>query len=276
MMRFIGAMLTLLVAISASGDLSESQQRALLAEAQAAYDRGVQLKSIDRAKSRAAFETAIDRFDLVVDSGVRNGRLYYDLANAHVQAGSLGDGIAAYRRAQRLMPGDGRIESNLRYARSQVKPQIPPHSASALMETVLFWHAGLSISAKAIWLAASWMVLWSIVLVHRFTPVPGVFWMVVAAGLVALGMGGSLAIDVAASQGTSSGVVVSDGVIVRKGNGAAYAPQFEEPINQGLEFEVLEQRPEWLLIELPDGQSGWIPSIDAELLTISGDGRATV
>jgi tetratricopeptide (TPR) repeat protein len=270
------ALVMLFLAPKTHGDLSQSQKVTLLEEAQSAYDRGVDLTSIDRTRSRAAFTTAVDRFSLVVASGVENGQLYYDLGNAYVQAGSLGAAIASYRRAQRLLPGDGRIEANLRYARSEVKPQIPPHTAGALMEVVLFWHTGLSMSAKAIWLAAAWLTLWLLVLAHRFASIPGLWWAVTAAGIVTVGMGGSLAIEVSASQGTSSGVVVSDGVIVRKGNGASYAPQFQEPINQGLEFEVLDQRPDWLLIELPDGTSGWIPTIDTELLTVGSNSGTTV
>jgi hypothetical protein len=56
-------------------------------------------------------------------------------------------------------------------------------------------------------------------------------------------------------------------VVVRKGNAQSYSPQFEEPVNQGLEFRVLEAHPNWLHIELFNGQSGWIPRSDAEIIS---------
>ena len=52
-----------------------------------------------------------------------------------------------------------------------------------------------------------------------------------------------------------------------KATTTSYSPQFEEPVNQGLEFRVLEERPDWLHIELHNGESGWIPRSDAEVIS---------
>jgi hypothetical protein len=53
--------------------------------------------------------------------------------------------------------------------------------------------------------------------------------------------------------------VQRDGVIVRKGDAASYQPTFDEPINRGVEFRILESRPVWLHVEFRNGQDGWIP-----------------
>jgi len=61
-------------------------------------------------------------------------------------------------------------------------------------------------------------------------------------------------------------VVLVDDVIARKGNGEGFEPQFEEPLHQGVEFEVLDRRPGWFQVELADGQRGWIRTDQAALI----------
>ena len=59
---------------------------------------------------------------------------------------------------------------------------------------------------------------------------------------------------------------MADEVIVRKGNSTSYEPQFNQPLYEGVEFTLIERRGDWLRIELPDGNSGWISADQAELI----------
>ena len=63
-----------------------------------------------------------------------------------------------------------------------------------------------------------------------------------------------------------AGVIVAAEVVVRKGNGESYAPQFPQPLHAGTEFAVLEERGPWLAIQLDNGTSGWIRRESASLL----------
>ena len=54
------------------------------------------------------------------------------------------------------------------------------------------------------------------------------------------------------------GVLVADGVEVRKGNGESYALQLSQPLHRGTEFLVQEERGAWLALQLDNGVSGWI------------------
>ena len=51
---------------------------------------------------------------------------------------------------------------------------------------------------------------------------------------------------------------IKDGVIARKGDGENYAPAFTKPLPEGSEFRLLQARADWVLIELPGAQQGWI------------------
>ena len=67
----------------------------------------------------------------LIDDGVDNGKLYYNLGNAQLQIGDLGQAIVSYRRAERLIPNDSNLRENLRFARSLCRNQIPTATGRA-------------------------------------------------------------------------------------------------------------------------------------------------
>ena len=73
----------------------------------------------------------------------------------------------------------------------------------------------------------------------------------------------TVAVDMLAPNFYPQGVTIRDGVMVRKGNGEGFEPQFAEPLSQGVEFRVLEKRPGWLRIRLGDEKTGWIAANQA-------------
>ena len=88
----------------------------------------------------------------------------------------------------------------------------------------------------------------------------------VAAGIAALLVLGSLAYEAVAQRGTALGVIVVPDTVARQGDGHSYESAFREPLHAGAEFRVLEERPDWYRVELPDGSSCWLPAADVELL----------
>ena len=71
-------------------DLTRDQQVKILDEAQASYDKAASLLRSDPESADAMFRESSDRFQLLIDSGIINGDLYYDLGNACLQSGDLG------------------------------------------------------------------------------------------------------------------------------------------------------------------------------------------
>ena len=63
-----------------------------------------------------------------------------------------------------------------------------------------------------------------------------------------------------------SGVITTNEVVARQGDGVNYTSSFKEPLHEGTEFDLLEQRPGWLHIRLSDGSKGWITEGSAELI----------
>ena len=241
-----------------------------LQAAQTAYDQGVESARTDSAAAQKYFAQAANGFDKVVKSGVTNGKLLYNLGNAQVQAKQIGSGIGSYLQAQRIMPGDSQLQSNLAHARTLVKDRFDS-GGGILMEDVSDWWHLISFNSRLTLAGMFWIAAWSIAafLLHQPTAarhetarvlVRRAAWGLAMCGVI---LGATVVSDITAAQLWPQGVTTSDGVMVRKGNGDGFDPQFAEPLSQGVEFRVLQRRPGWLLIRLGDGKSGWISATQA-------------
>lgn len=248
-----------------AGGLTRSQQIEILDEANRAFDRGAEVRGSNSADATAAFREAADRFQLLVDSGVQNGKLYYNLGNACFESGQIGRAILNYRRAQKLIPGNGRLEHNLQYARSLRRNQIEVAGQRAFLQTLFFWHYSTSLGARYRAGLAFFVLFWLMALARSY--LPGFPWRyaLVPAAALWLALGVSVGADLLLDH-RAEGVILADNVVVRKGNGERFDPQFKQPLYEGLEFILVEQRREWWCIELPDGKTGWIRADQAELL----------
>lgn len=253
-------------AAAAGVELTRSQQVQILEEAFEAFDRGGDARRSDASAAVEAFGEAARRFQLLVDAGIRNGKLYYNLGNAYLESGDIGRAILNYRRARELMPGDGRLEHNLAYARSLRRNQIESAGGRAFVHTLFFWHYGTSLRSRFLVGLMAYVVFWVWLLARVwFRRLP---WRAVAipALVIWVVLGVSVVFDVFSAARHGEGVIVADNVVVRKGNGEGFAPQFKQKLHEGVEFVVLEAHKDWLHVELPDGKSGWIRADQGELI----------
>ena len=127
--------------ITVAGSLAPTQKTITLqtvdatqefAEAMAEFDRGLEVQASNRHSAQQLFRSAAERLKSVAETGVINGYLEYNLGNCFLQSGDIGRAILHYRRAERLIPGDARLEDNLKEARSRRLTSIQPRRRSAL------------------------------------------------------------------------------------------------------------------------------------------------
>jgi hypothetical protein len=270
LLLFTIALLQLLARGAAAQEKLRIDRDACLARANAAFERGA--RSDDSAEAQQAFLESIGEYERLIADGVVNGKLYYNLANANVRIGDLPRAILYYRMAERLLPRDEQIAANLRFARSRIAERVETNDTSRLLRQLLVVHYACSIRERTqvavITYLVAWVALAARIASHRrwFT----------FAGLCALAISASMTVSVWAQRQDEIdhpiGVLVADDVIVRKGDGDTYEPQFNRPLGPGLEFRVLNRRDEWMEIELRDGKSGWIRGAQA-IIAESNSGR---
>jgi len=236
---------------SRSADLSASQK---LQEAQALFSR---------AQSRDDFLRAASLYREVLDQGIVNGALLYNLGNAYMQADHRGLAIAAYRQAKRYLPRDPYLDANLKFALGDLQSS---EEKQSLLRHVLFWTDWLSYPEKCQFtlLAGALTLLLALVALWAKRPKPwrrGIWIALALTFLCAL----STAWDAYRFDYVKNGVITEAEVVARKGNSETYEPSFTETLKEGMEFRVLESRPSWLLIRLREGPEGWIPAGSAAI-----------
>jgi hypothetical protein len=147
-----------------------------------------------------------------------------------------------------------------------VRTPIPPSEVSELRRRLLFWHDDLPLRWRQRIAIAAYVLFWAALLVRLRARRASLSLLAAASAVVCVVFGISAAMEWRGSPLAQAGVVLADDVIVRKGNGEGFDPQFAQPLHQGVEFELLERRGQWIQIALADDKSGWIRADQAELV----------
>jgi len=221
---------------------------------------GAQMAEANRLYEEGEFAAAAGRYQTLVDTGVEDGRLYYNLGNAYFKAGDLGRAILNYRRAQRLLPRDGDVATNLDLARAQTLDRIEVDGEGAIVGLVRRALGWFTLDEAAFVALALWIVLVGLV-------IGAIFWrsrwrvLLTLAGAVAvlLFVGvlliGARLLD---ERGQPPVVVVAPEVAVRSGPGDDYLTEFT--LHAGAELRLVERREGWARVALPGDLQGWAKS----------------
>jgi hypothetical protein len=185
------------------------------------------------------------------------------MANAYFRTGDVPRAILYYRLAQRLRPRDELVEANLAFARSRVADRIESTDTRRLVQQLLFPHYAWSVRERTMVAVAVYAVAWIVMLVRIWRPRRWTLFTPALAISLSAGLAYSADHAVRFDRDQPIGVLVASDVVVRKGDGETYEPQFNRPIGSGVEFRRIEQRGDWLHIRLDDGRTGWIRSAAA-------------
>lgn len=246
--------------------LGADRRLELAYEAQRIFDEAAALETRDQAAARAGFSEAASIYRRIVESGVSNGDLMLNLGNSLMKSGEPSRALAAYLDAERMLPGDIRVQEALAHARAATSSRLGPVSGAGPLDRVASMWSAVPLRVRA-WISlGAWLAAWALVAAGIITGWRrGIPWRGAIAAVAALGAlpAATVGVDALRISLDRPGVVIADAVVLRKGNGEGFAPAVAEGLPSGAEFTMLEERPGWLRIRLPDGQSGWIRQSDA-------------
>lgn len=246
--------------------LSPSEAYAVFHEANALFRQAN--ASGDQEAARDLYEQAILGYERVIgQAGIHNAGLYYNLANAYLLKGDLGRAILNYRRAEALEPSNAAVRKNLTFARSRRIDQIRVRTQRRILERLFFWHYDFSAKTRFTVACVAFALMCLALCVRLwFGHVGGVLPAAAVLAVVTLSLAVSVGVDAYCREHVRSGVIVSDSVVARQGDGPTYAEAFKDPLHAGAEFDLIERRAGWWHIELADGNRGWVPENAAELI----------
>ncbi|MBC04370.1 MAG: hypothetical protein CMJ34_13875 [Phycisphaerae bacterium] len=272
--RLLAGILCILGSTSALGVDPATDVRATAVAAEEAYRRGVDDVN-GSAAARAAFEDSARLWREAIADGADGASSWFNLGNALVRAGRVGEAIVAYRRAERLSPSSDDIAANLAEARRRVDRPIEADANDLTFSDLSAWWDPMPAKARLVVSIAAWFLFWGLFFVRsgvgadarrgeRESVTAAWRFGLVSTMLIAVVSGATIAGDLLLPGWRMVGVVTATEATLRSGNGDGFEAVTTEPLCEGVEFAILENRPGWWRIRLPDGTLGWISEVDAE------------
>jgi tetratricopeptide (TPR) repeat protein len=209
------------------------------------------------------FNEAIAIYQSIVDAGIHDSALYFNLGNAYFKQGDLGRAIVNYLRAYRLDPRDSAIVANLAIARLQTLDRLDDGSESTLANLVEVAEEWLTLREAAILALFLWLLV-SILLVVAILFERWRRYSLWAAGILCvfllIGLF-SMASRTYRESSSPQAVIVADEVDVTSGPGNAEQYVVEFNLHSGAEVRITDNRPGWRRVALPGADfQGWVPA----------------
>ncbi len=262
--RFIGPLVALgFLAAFAGGVFAQSPSPAeLMDEANLRYGRG-------------EYVEAAQQYETLIGLGYRDAAVHYNLGNAYLESGDLGQAILNYLRAEELSPRDPDIAANLKLARSRTVDRLQPEADSLVAGISDFgrrWATTGELGAAALFLwavgglAVGALILWPAMRRRGLLRCGSV--VALAAMLVSLTL---LLSMLYANPYDNTGVVTVETVEVLSGPGPQYQETFA--LHSGAQVRLVDSRHGWLQVALPGGElQGWAPAHALEAVGRDGGG----
>ncbi|MBN1410283.1 MAG: hypothetical protein JW969_05525 [Spirochaetales bacterium] len=269
LLPLIAMLLVFLCGFVRADSLSREEINDLFSQGKALFREANGLLEKNPASAKDYYHKAALYFERIVKEGqIRNGKIFYDIANAYFRMGDVGRAILNYKRASQYMPNDLNLLQNFEYARSRRVDKIALKEEAMILRILFFWHYDIPTEIKFYIFILFFALIWICAGILLFFKLPfvkiGLIVCIVFSGVFL----SSLTVDFISDSMRNQGVIITGEVIARKGDSDAYSPSFQDPLHAGTEFQLIEKRDAWWNVELMDGIQCWIPSRDAELVKI--------
>lgn len=268
MMRYLTFIfaLTGLIAhpIASANDLQTQVDQAVQAYQTALddVDRSRRVQSFGRAESLFAqvIEKQIAASPSGPASGLVSAELYLNLGNAALGAEHLGQAVLAYRRALTVDLNHRQANENLEYARTLLPDWVPtPEQEVVSFGSFFDWTKGLQ---KGDWFglaAIVFFILMAAIALFLRTGLASMRYLAILCGIiwiVALAMPW-VGVD---RRSLSAAVVIVPEVVARSADSIHSPTRFRDPLPSGVELSVIDDRDDWVQVQLSDSRQAWLPA----------------
>jgi len=243
-MRWLGVMgclafLLLGVFVTSTQETTDT----LLTSAEDAYDRG-------------DYAAAINQYLALLDGGIANADLYFNLGSVYYEAGRLGQALAHYLRAQAITPRDTTLQQQIETIRAE-RVDYQRDSVNLLDRLADSTRGILNMRELAVIGFIAWVVAcgsgigWLLRRTHTIRNTA------IMLGVIALFINGLLFVRLHGLGQRTPAVIAAPSVTVMSGPGTDYLEIYT--LYAAAELRILETRDLWVRFTLPDGRQGWLP-----------------
>ena len=224
------------------------------------------------AASRGDYETAARKYETLVDAGVRDADVFFNLATVYAQSGNYPHAVLGYERALSIRPRDGRARDDLRRAEQALEEQRAEVEGeatirrSASIADALFQSVTEDALAYALLVANACLFAclgWAWIARRRST------WLVAvstAAGIVLLAAAFGLGVKAGMLRDGPRAVVLDDRAVLRDGPDERARVRGEA--RGGDRAEVVEVDRDFVKLRVVSGSEGWVDASTVGLIDL--------
>ena len=215
------------------------------------------------------YPEAIQIYEQIVASGVRDSRVLYNLGNAYALNGDIGRAILNYERASEITPRDRDIRHNLALARSEAGISSDLPAVNPLLEISSLSKAWgslneISVIALTSWITSGFLIL-SYLILSKTNMRKLIGTLAVISLVITLGTSITLASRIMSDSRTITSIVTKPNTFLQDNPYSESEVGIELP--EGTRARVIEQHGNWvLLMTLDQIIEGWAPEDSIESL----------
>jgi len=206
-------------------------------------------------------DSALAYYTKIVDAGMKNGAVYYNIGNCYYRLMKPGMARLYYEKAAALLPNDPDIEANINFITSIiVDRQTGDNAQESDFLTSVFYgiHTLLPLNIQLIATFALLLILAIIASAMLFKRGLSRLWLAYGAALCALliiTVGTSAAYKIYAIESKQHAIILSASIDAKNQPSGA---QTLFTAHEGTKLQIRKTVGEWSLVNLSNGASGWV------------------
>lgn len=232
----------------------------ILTQPASAADSEELFSQANRLYEEKDFLQALAKYRQIIEQGIKNGAVYYNMGNAYFKSGKLGEAILAYEKALKYYPRDEDIKTNLEFARllTLKKENKQEQLNFAILFERLLKH--FSVNEWIFSFEIVYTILFFSAIMAVFVKQERVKKTAEKALIVILPIwflfATFMGIRIYWVNFRKEAVAIERNIKVYSGPAENYTLLFSVP--EGTKMLIHLQREEWLQVKLPNGYSGWV------------------
>lgn len=217
------------------------------------------------------YNKALELYLELVDRGIENAALYYNLANTYFKAGIIGSAVLYYERALYLKPLDREIRDNLKFVRMSLEDKISPLYSESLNRVFQLIGAIFNLKVVLIIELIFFTAFCGLLILNTLShsdsrPLRPII--VLCAVFLAVSIAG-MTTRIINEKTHPAGIVLEKEVDVN----SSPIPESENVfvLHEGTKIKIIERRDEWIRFRIADGREGWTRADTIALIHYRGE-----
>lgn len=213
----------------------------------------------NEAYSNNKFETAIQKYEQILEDGETSVAVYYNLANANYKLNRVASSIYYYEKALQLNPTDKDVQNNIEFARNMTIDDIPVVEETGLGKTINQLISTFSYNTWAYLAIILSVIFVTLFLLYYFSRKP-ILKRVFLGTAVFVFLVGGISVYFAFKQqeiqfNNQYAIIYVEEAAIKNEPDQRGEAAFN--LHEGTKAKVLEDYQGWVKIELTNGSQGW-------------------